>query len=556
MSPGSNALDPSIAEQLVDTLFEIGRDQLTKQRYKSALQWLDRAHDTLANQNPEDLSFDASEVRSCIMHTTIRVLLKDRGEESISRAWKICHELEGETKNKIVVWLLQLQLLGVDQSAAQNYYEVLDQVVRQVHLSDANLATILHHAHELRRQNARLAHAVLTVLLSERLLVMDETTWVGKTLVMIVWNCSTSPDLGAMTDALEELLDKVVAKTDSGLSTSATHAAQILMLKRIEALYGHADYDQADAWCRLALHDAFSSSGNSNFGKLQRKRLLCALGKSDLARCRDIRCQMSESTERDPSTQYLLYKVALKCRDTDLGRPLLDQQPGSLVAYRETDIVRAAECLSSISREPGKDSTLLYACVLEAQKNGDRLQVIRALSQVLDNTTYQVAPGLQLPALLRLLARMLIQELENGQSQDRHCMVELCKVFEGAAAAAKRSRRDFGKDDLFPSAELDWFCRNSYNVALKVCTVWEADTTLRVVQACLNLQYYLTLRKTAGDFRTLVKQQLPSLAGGAKLDLMRKYSCLLAFDFEAAARLKAWASLEDIISVCITLYAR
>ena len=228
LSPGGNVLEPSIAEQLADTLFEIGRDQLTKQRYKSALQWLDRAHDTLANQNPKDLSSDATEVRICIMHTTIGVLLKDRGEESISRAWNICHELEGETKNKIVIWLLQLQLLGVDQSSAQNYYEVLDQVVRQVHLSDVNLATILHHAHELQRRNARLAHAVLTVLLSERLLAMDETAWVGKTLVMIVWNCSTSRDLGAMTDALEELLDKVVAKADSGLSTSATHAAQIV----------------------------------------------------------------------------------------------------------------------------------------------------------------------------------------------------------------------------------------------------------------------------------------------------------------------------------------
>ncbi len=54
------------------------------------------------------------------------------------------------------------------------------------------------------------------------------------------------------------------------------------------------------------------------------------------------------------------------------------------------------------------------------------------------------------------------------------------------------------------------------------------------------------------DFRTLVKRQLPKLEGGAKSDLMRKYSCLVALDFEAAARLKAWASLEDLISVCTT----
>lgn len=42
------------------------------------------------------------------------------------------------------------------------------------------------------------------------------------------------------------------------------------MLKRIEALYNQADYDQADIWCRLALHNVFSGSGASNVGKLQR----------------------------------------------------------------------------------------------------------------------------------------------------------------------------------------------------------------------------------------------------------------------------------------------
>ncbi|KAL8848508.1 MAG: hypothetical protein Q9221_006467 [Calogaya cf. arnoldii] len=571
MNPENNAPEPSIAEQLADTLFEIGRDQLSKECYQSALQWLDRAHDILASQNPEDLSDDASELRSCVMHTTIRVLLKARDEDSISRAWNICHELEGETKNKVFLSLLKLELLGVDQSAAQGYYEVLDGVVRHIHLSDVNLATILHHVHELRRRNARLAHAILVTLLSERVLLMDETAWVEKTLVTIVWNYTTSPDLGAVTDAFEELLDTIVAKTDSALSTSATHAAQILMLKRIEALYNQADYDQADIWCRLALHNLFGGSGASNVGKLQRKRILCALGRSDLAKCREIRYQMSDSTERDPSTRYLLYKVALKCHDADL----------------------AAECLESIGKEHGKDSNLLYACVLEAQKDGDRLQVIRALSQVLEKTEYQATPGPQLPALLRLTARMLIQELENAQRQDQHCVDELCKVFEGAAAAAKKSRREIREDNLFPSAELDWFSRNSYNITLKMCTVWKAEATLRMLQACSTfidlypfdnsverdsdlslrrlfcdflecclltalaraedmiedqLQYYLTLRKTMGDFRTLVKQQLPKLEGGAKSDLMRKYSCLIAFDFEAAARLKAWASLEYLIS--------
>ncbi|KAL8812531.1 MAG: hypothetical protein Q9223_001013 [Gallowayella weberi] len=51
------------------------------------------------------------------------------------------------------------------------------------------------------------------------------------------------------------------------------------------------------------------------------------------------------------------------------------------------------------------------------------------------------------------------------------------------------------------------------------------------------------------NFRTLVKQQVSKLEGGAKSDLLRKYSCLIAFDFEAAARLKTWTSLGELIGV-------
>ena len=51
------------------------------------------------------------------------------------------------------------------------------------------------------------------------------------------------------------------------------------------------------------------------------------------------------------------------------------------------------------------------------------------------------------------------------------------------------------------------------------------------------------------DFRVNVKDQVNRLEGGAKDDLQRKYASLLTFDYEAAARLKAWDSLDQIIKV-------
>ncbi|MCJ1461183.1 hypothetical protein MMC28_011565 [Mycoblastus sanguinarius] len=62
-----------------------------------------------------------------------------------------------------------------------------------------------------------------------------------------------------------------------------------------------------------------------------------------------------------------------------------------------------------------------------------------------------------------------------------------------------------------------------------------------------QLQHYLNVRRVVDDIRTFIKDQINSLEGGAKDDLRRKHTSLLAFDYEAAARLKEWGSLPHII---------
>lgn len=123
------------------------------------------------------------------------------------------------------------------------------------------------------------------------------------------------------------------------------------------------------------------------------------MSQSDFVKCHEIRHQMSEATLRDPSTQYLLYKVALRCHNVDLGR--LAVQPSVGVA----DVSSATESLDGISRVSENDPTLLYACVLEAQRNGNRLHVIRALSRVYNGSNHTAIAGLHLPTLLRCVTK-------------------------------------------------------------------------------------------------------------------------------------------------------
>ena len=51
--------------------------------------------------------------------------------------------------------------------------------------------------------------------------------------------------------------------------------------------------------------------------------MVCALGTADIRKALDAHYEMSDVNKKHPSTQYLLYKVALRSRDTDLGMTTL-----------------------------------------------------------------------------------------------------------------------------------------------------------------------------------------------------------------------------------------
>jgi hypothetical protein len=65
----STTLTPTSAEILADLLYEIGKDNLTKRNHEAATRWLERAYDTLGEQDMEMLSPEASELRLSTMHS-------------------------------------------------------------------------------------------------------------------------------------------------------------------------------------------------------------------------------------------------------------------------------------------------------------------------------------------------------------------------------------------------------------------------------------------------------------------------------------------------------
>lgn len=66
-----------------------------------------------------------------------------------------------------------------------------------------------------------------------------------------------------------------------------------------------------------------------------------------------------------------------------------------------SELQSASDCLDVITQQSETDMTLLYASVLEAQKSGNRQQVILTLTRVCYKTNSNPPPGLHLLALLR-----------------------------------------------------------------------------------------------------------------------------------------------------------
>ena len=231
--------EPSSAEELADLCFEIGRSQSKKTQWAEAVHWMENAHNILLSQSQDLLSSDAAELRISIMHDMARALLSLESDSSQKQACNIVRELEIDCGDRLFILLLKLDIFATDVShSTQDYCDILHKIVRSVHLTDTNVKTVLHHVHKLRSRSPLMAHRALFTLLSERLLGAEETKWIEKTLITIIWNCTSSTDFLDVLTSLSEVLDAVANGTTQSLSPHATHAAQIVRnIEHVQILY-------------------------------------------------------------------------------------------------------------------------------------------------------------------------------------------------------------------------------------------------------------------------------------------------------------------------------
>ncbi|KAI9055545.1 hypothetical protein LZ554_000492 [Drepanopeziza brunnea f. sp. 'monogermtubi'] len=573
---------PSTAESLADVLYEMGKDLLTKQQYPMAVKWLERASEVLDGQELDRLSVDATELRTSILQSLTRALLGLRDAAAAERARGLVDLLQNQVGDKLVVLLLRLELLSAPSTDdgipfdSASYLDILQRMIRTLLLSDGNFKLIMSHIRKLTDKSPSLASKALDDFLILRIVRENSDDWFEKALVTRLWIAANHRDSPDSLGQLEELFSTLVANFVKPASSAATLAAHTLLWKRIESNYTSGKFDLAEKWCRLALHPIFQNSGESNTARISRKLLLCALARTDIGSAREIFSSMSDAAKNEPMSRFLMYKIAVRCQETDL----------------------AAECLQLIGSASTKDPKLLYACVLDAQQAGDRVQTLAALQLVLENCGYD-APSINLASLLRLTISLMVQILEEtskrpNDAEEAEAMVEkLCMMYEKGVTASRKARLSKNQPDaVWTIDELHWFSKNSYNLAIKHLANWKPQRVVRMLSCCIafidqypkdvnqqlnddlslrrmfcdftaatalvglarsednievQLQDYLQVRKHVESFDAHLQSKVGTLEEEAELDLRRKLTILAAFDFEAACQLKTWDELGEIV---------
>jgi len=556
-------------EKLADLRYEIGKEFLRKGDWQGAVAWLERSCNDLNQVEPSRLSPDTMELRMSAIHDLAKALLGCKDEASTKRAADLVGLLESEFGNKMAISMLKLEMFSMeDPVPVDEYRRVVVNIFTSSVLTDVTFKTIMHHIQKLKGWNASLAVQTLDQFLVVRLYSANNMVYIEKTLVTRVWISTSQVVSLEEVQSLAATVNEIHGAIIRPLSADATHAAQTLMWKCIDAASVSGNVEVAKAWCRLTQHALFDSAGDINKSKLARKMITVALTQNDLDCAREAFFQMPESGKDAVSTRFLMYRVGLYSHDEELTISSLDR------------IVQATD----------KDATYLYACVLEAQKSGDRRHTIGVLRRVLERYNYATPPGIYLPALLRTTAQMIMQEMVGVHSDIEAAFTEVCRIFEAAILQEKHfhSTSDNHSRPSTYQLELSWFAKSSYNLALKHCEDISPVSIVRLLQSSLGLvkllrkcseaieqakldereqschflitsasvvlarsedniqasmQHYLTARKHIETYLAIDAADTAYVRA--------KRSQLLRFDIEAILQLEKWDGLDAAFSKCL-----
>jgi hypothetical protein len=103
-----------------------------------------------------------------------------------------------------------------------------------------------------------------------RLFQQENQQWIEKSVITRVYFSTSDTPTEDVLEKLQELFDTVVQRSSTTFAASATHATQMLLWKRVEAVSKQEQNVTSELWCKLCLHPLFEKSGAQNKAKVIR----------------------------------------------------------------------------------------------------------------------------------------------------------------------------------------------------------------------------------------------------------------------------------------------
>ncbi|KAH7021231.1 meiosis protein SPO22/ZIP4 like-domain-containing protein [Microdochium trichocladiopsis] len=544
-------------ERFADTIFAIGQNLSARNEWSTATKWLQRAYIWINTPEIDQLSKEGAELRLAITRSLIQAHLHTEASDNMEQAENLIQSLEGEIGNTMMVLLLRLEILVAtpgESFDSSSYASVMRRMIETTEMSDITFKVIVHHIRKLEDKSPSTSMDLVDQFLRMKVLPTTRADWIERLVVLRTHMATSHRETEITSQGMTVLLDQIKDVAQTPFSATATNAIQTIQLlwKKIDANYSSGEYALAVSWCRVALHPMLEQCGPVNAAKISRKLLICAAENNDLETAIQTFRNMSESARNEPSSLFLGFKIGIQSENALL----------------------AQECLDSIAQQTTANMRYLYACCLEAQKVNEKSCVLSALQHIARKYDQCAQGSVHTPALLRSIIRLQLGLLND------------------TVHLLKDDPRDEQGDKLFTIAELDWFCKNAYNLGLKHTATWDISLVVRLFEVCISvmqyyppdlpaqpacdillrnlfchfmvatallaiaraedniekqLQHYLIMRKKVKAFDEMLECEKGKLDDVLIDDLELKLSTLLVFDFEGAICLKSYDDLDSII---------
>ncbi|KAK6504736.1 hypothetical protein TWF481_006675 [Arthrobotrys musiformis] len=585
-------LEPRIRESLGKVLYKIGKDMVKRANLTTGIQWLARALEIVDTEHVGSERF-AAELRFGIMQNLVQTSLKTEAPSDLQKAEEVMEVMVKEWPERLSVHCLGLDIIVAQKLGAEAYHAALMKMMSTVVLSERSFKAIVGKCHVLLAQDLqgrggggreffrhRLACNVLDHFVTDRLTLEDNQGWIEQVFVTRVWMIVQDAHLHdeEVIQGLQQMCEATSTKLAKPLSISATHASQILLWKVSDTLVTGGRWLEAIQWCRVALHSIFQRSGETNTGKIARRLIHCAIEAHDYGAARDAYESMPSSCQETGSTQFLLFKIALKALDLETAKG----------------------CLDKICNGPNRDIAILYSCALEAQSMGNKDIILKVLGQLLEQADTTTPPeGANLPAIYRTMIRLILSDIQDNKAVENGNLDAVYSMFQKALNNAIKSKTseatadDGASKSMWSTDEYDWFSRNSYNLALRALQHWPPQYALHFSQLCVQfiklyppevcseedvenlnlrrsfceyicastcvalarkeekmedqLQHYGNARKSIINFREIREKLHPKLTEQSQRDFGERYLGLLSHEFEACVHLEVWGDLPGLV---------